>query len=128
MDTGLGNSTPSLADTQDYVEDDTDGVVRGIPREQQTEGINALFSKFSNFESVILDQLQSFKKGIERLQQSQEELKESVTAEISELRKQIEELKVTATALQELSLVSLPIMFPMLNLLYLNLFLSICHA
>ena len=72
------------------MKDDTDGAVIGIPREQQLEDTNALFSKLSNFESVVLDQLQS------------------VTTEISELRKQIEELKVTVTALQQLSLVSLP--------------------
>ena len=125
MDTGLGSSTPSLADIQDHVEDDTGRAVRGIPREQQLEDIAALFSRFSNFESIILDQLQSFKKGMERLQESQDELKKSVTAEYDELTKQIEELKVTVTELQESSLVSLPIIIHAFPILLFQLFIVI---
>ena len=103
----------SVADTPYLVGDDKDRVSQGVSREepatcQQLEDMKALFSRFSNFESVILDQLQGFKKGMERLQQSQDELKKSVTAEMSQLRKQVKELKVTVTALQQLSLVSLP--------------------
>ena len=99
----------SVADNPYLVGDDKDRVSQGVSREepatcQQLEDMKALVSRFSNFESVILDQL---KKGIERLQESQDELKKSVTAEMSQLRKQVKELEDTVTALQ-LSLVSLP--------------------
>ena len=102
----------SVADITYFVGDDKEKMSRGVSMEetatcQQPKDMKGLFSRFSDFESVILDQLQSFRKGIERLQQGQDELKKSVTAEMSQLRKQVKELKVTVTALQQSSLVSL---------------------
>ena len=102
----------SVADIPYFAGDDKEKMSRGVSMEetatcQQPKDMKGLFSWFSDFESVILDQLQSFRKGIERLQQGQDELKKSVTAEMSQLRKQVKELKVTVTALQQSSLVSL---------------------